>query len=612
MFPPLPGAHAVAALILTVVALILFTRDRIPLESSSLLVVILLVIGFQIFPYQGGVALRPADFIAMFGHEALVTIIALMIVGKGVETTGALRPLGLYMSRAWSERPKLALLSTLVAAGLLSAFLNNTPIVVMLLPVLVGVSIRTRTPATGILMPMGFATLIGGMATTIGTSTNLLVVGFATELGMPKLQMFDFTLPVLIAGGAGLLFLWLVAPRILPKREPLLSDTSPRIFNAMLHINEGSNTKGKTLSEVLAKTSNRMKVERIQRRDGLFPAKLPSVTIQAGDRLYVRDTPENLKEFETLLGAALHKVPDEDSSSDEGLPFAEVDEKQQLAEVVVTRGSLLHHRTLTNTNFAARFKLIPLAIHRARMHFTETTADLHNIRLRSGDVLLVQGTQDSLNDLKSTGTMLVLDGTVDIPHTHRAPRAVAIMLLVVLAAAMRLLPISVSAIAGVGLMVLTNCLTWRDIVRAISAPVVLIIVASLSLGLALLRTGGADYLAQLFVVLTADLPIPMVLSGMILLMTVLTNVVSNNAAAAIGTPIAFSIAQQLGANPEPFILAVLFGANMSYATPIGYQTNLLVMSAGGYKFTDFLRVGIPLTIVMWVAFSLLLPALYDL
>lgn len=611
MFPPLPGAHAVAALILTVVALILFTRDRIPLESSSLLVVILLVLGFQIFPYQGGVALRPADFIAMFGHEALVTIIALMIVGKGVETTGALRPLGLYMSRAWSERPKLALLSTLVAAGLLSAFLNNTPIVVMLLPVLVGVSIRTRIPATGILMPMGFATLIGGMATTIGTSTNLLVVGFATELGMPKLQMFDFTLPVLIAGSAGLLFLWLVAPRILPKREPLLSDTSPRIFNAMLHINEGSDTKGKTLSEVLAKTSNRMKVERIQRRDGLFPAKLPSVTIQAGDRLYVRDTPENLKEFETLLGAALHKVPDEGSPSDEGLPFA-VDEKQQLAEVVVTRGSLLHHRTVINTNFAARFKLIPLAIHRARMHFTETTADLHNIRLRSGDVLLVQGTQVSLNDLKSTGTMLVLDGTVDIPHTHRAPRAVAIMLLVVLAAAMRLLPISVSAIAGVGLMILTNCLTWRDIVQAISAPVVLIIVASLSLGLALLRTGGADYLAQVFVVLTADLPIPMVLSGMILLMTVLTNVVSNNAAAAIGTPIAFSIAQQLGANPEPFILAVLFGANMSYATPIGYQTNLLVMSAGGYKFTDFLRVGIPLTIVMWVAFSLLLPALYDL
>lgn len=612
MFPPLPGTHAIAALILTVVALVLFTRDRIPLESSSLFVVILLVLGFQIFPYQGGVALRPADFVAMFGHEALVTIIALMIVGKGLETTGALRPLGLYMSRAWTERPKLALLSTLLAAGVLSAFLNNTPIVVMLLPVLVGVSIRTRTPATGVLMPMGFATLIGGMATTIGTSTNLLVVGFATELGMPKLQMFDFTLPVLIAGGAGMLFLWLVAPRILPKREPLLSDTSPRIFNAMLHISEDSEIRGKSLSEVLAKTGNRMKVERIQRGDGLFLAKLPSVTIQAGDRLYVRDTPENLKDFESLLGAALHNVPDAGLPSGEDLPVAEADEKQQLAEVVVTRGSLLHHRTLANTNFGARFKLVPLAIHRARMHFTETTADLRIVRLRSGDVLLVQGTQQSLNELKGTGTMLVLDGTVDIPHTHRAPRAVAIMLLVVLAAAMRLLPISVSAVAGVGLMVLTNCLNWRDIAKAISAPVVLIIVASLSLGLALLRTGGADYLAQVFVVLTADLPIPFVLSGMILLMTILTNLVSNNAAAAIGTPIAFSIAQQLGANPEPFILAVLFGANMSYATPIGYQTNLLVMSAGGYKFTDFLRVGIPLTAIMWVAFSLLLPALYDL
>ena len=242
-----------------------------------------MVLGFQIFPYQGGVALRPADFIAMFGHEALVTIIALMIVGQGSRDDRRFASAGsVYVPSLVGEaKARIARHSDRCRH---SEPHSSTirPIVVMLLPVLVGVSIRTRTPATGVLMPMGFATLIGGMATTIGTSTNLLVVGFATELGMPKLQMFDFTLPVAIAGGAGLMFLWLIAPRILPKREPLLADTSPRIFNAMLHIGEDSDIRGKSLSEVLAKTNNRMKVERIQRGDGLFLAKLPSVSIQGG------------------------------------------------------------------------------------------------------------------------------------------------------------------------------------------------------------------------------------------------------------------------------------------------------------------------------------------
>lgn len=208
--------------------------------------------------------------------------------------------------------------------------------------------------------------------------------------------------------------------------------------------------------------------------------------------------------------------------------------------------------------------------------------------------------------------MLVLDGTTDLPHTHRANRALGIMSFVVLMAAFKLLPISVSALGGVALMIVTRCLTWRDAAGALSTPVVLIIVTSLALGKALLETNGAEYIAQIFVALTQGFPTPVILSGLILLMTILTNVVSNNAAAVIGTPIAFSIATQLGAPPEPFVLAVLFGANMSYATPIGYQTNLLIMSAGAYKFTDFLRVGIPLTIIMWLGFSLILPMLYEL
>jgi di/tricarboxylate transporter len=533
-----------------------------------------------------------------------------MMVGKALETTGALQPLASMVSHAWSTRPLLALLVTLFAGAVLSAFMNNTPIVVLLMPILVAVSMRVKFPVSGVMLPMGLATIIGGMSTTIGTSTNLLVVGITNDMGLLEFGMFDFVLPVAIVGGVAILFLWLVAPKLLPDRVPPLADISPRVFNSQLFITEGSFAAGKTLSEVLAKTNGQMRVDKIQRSESLFLAKLPSVTLLPGDRLFVKDSPENLKHYELALGATLYNESDNEHPIDENTPLSA--EGQQLAEVVVTRGSPLHLRSLAAARFSASFGLLPLAIHRARAPSSQVTGDLTTIRLRAGDVLLVQGTRDNIDQLKASGNMLVLDGTTNLPHTHRANRALAVMGFVVGVAALGILPISVSALIGVGLMLALHCLTWRDAADALSTQVIMIIVTSLALGRALMGTGMADYLALGFVTLVADLPIPVILSAFILIMAVLTNVVSNNAAAVIGTPIAVSIAGQLGADPIPFVLAVLFGANMSFATPFGYQTNLLIMVAGGYKFSDFLRVGIPLTLLMWLGFSFLLPLLYDL
>ncbi|MFT5501111.1 MAG: di/tricarboxylate transporter [Woeseiaceae bacterium] len=606
-----PDIHGVAVLLLTAVALFLFTRDRLPLETSSLTILIVLVAGFQLFPYtRNGIELGTADFLAGFGNEALIAICALMMVGKALETTGALQPLATIVSRAWQSRPLLALLVTLIAGAILSAFMNNTPIVVLLMPILVGVSLRVKFPVSSVMMPMGLATIIGGMSTTIGTSTNLLVVGIAQDLGLIKFGMFDFVLPVVLVGGVGLFFLWLIAPKMLPDRVPPMADITPRVFNSQLFVTEGSFSAGKSLSEVLAKTGGQMRVDKIQRSESLFLAKLPSVVLQPGDRLFVKDSPENLKHFERQLGATLYNISDSEHPVDDNTPLTA--EGQQLAEVVVTRGSPLHLRSLAAARFSSSYGLLPLAIHRARAPSSQVTGDLNTIRLRAGDVLLVQGTRDSIDTLKGSGTMLVLDGTTDLPHTHRATRALGVMGFVVLAAALGILPIVVSALIGVGLMLALGCLTWRDAVHALSTPVIMIIVASLALGKALMGTGMADFLATGFVGVAEGLPIPVILSAFILIMTVLTNVVSNNAAAVIGTPIAVAIATQLGADPVPFVLAVLFGANMSYATPFGYQTNLLILSAGGYKFSDFLRVGIPLTIIMWIGFSIVLPLLYDL
>ncbi len=610
MQPITPDIHGVAVLLLTAVALFLFTRDWIPLETSSLAILIILVAGFQLFPYEGATPLGPAQFFAGFGNEALVAICALMMVGKALETTGALQPLAAVVSHAWSTRPLLALLVTLFAGAVLSAFMNNTPIVVLLMPILVGVSMRVKFPVSGVMLPMGLATIIGGMSTTIGTSTNLLVVGITNDMGLIEFGMFDFVLPVAIVGGVAILFLWIVAPRMLPDRVPPLADITPRVFNSQLFITEGSFADGKTLSEVLAKTNGQMRVDKIQRSESLFLAKLPSVTLLPGDRLFVKDSPENLKHYELLLGATLYNISDNEHPIDDDTPLSAAG--QQLAEVVVTRGSPLHLRSLAAARFSASFGLLPLAIHRARAPGDQVTGDLNAIRLRAGDVLLVQGTRDAIDQLKASGNMLVLDGTTDLPHTHRANRALAVMGFVVVVAALGIMPISVSALVGVGLMLALHCLTWRDAADALSTQVIMIIVTSLALGRALMGTGMADYLAMGFVTLVADLPVPVILSAFILIMAILTNIVSNNAAAVIGTPIAVSIAGQLGVDPIPFVLAVLFGANMSFATPFGYQTNLLIMVAGGYKFSDFLRVGIPLTIIMWLGFSFLLPLLYDL
>jgi di/tricarboxylate transporter len=604
--PGLPDPHAIFTVVLTVFALYLFTRERLPLEASALAILLILLVVFQIFPYEhDGQPLEPRDFLSAFGNEALVTISALLIMSKGLETTGALQPLAAWLARAWTAKPRAASLLTLLLGATMSMFVNDTPLVVVLLPMLVGVAARNKFPPSVILMPVGFSILIGGMATTIGTSTNLLVVSIAHDLGLPEIRMFDFTLIVALVGGIGILSLWFMAPRLLPVRKPPLSDTSPRVFNATFHILPDSACCDRTFAECLSLTSNEMRVDRIERGEGLVVTKLPSVRIQPGDRLVVRDTPERLKEFEKQLGATLHDV------TTDGAPPPEVQE--HLAEIVVTRGSMLHKATLIGTRFAQRTGLLPLALHRARDADQEEIAShIGLVPLRAGDVVLVQGTQRNLDQLKRSGTALVLDGTMNLPRTHRAETALVIMVFVVVAAALNVLPISVSAFVGVGLMLATRCLSWREVGKAVPTAVVMLIVASLALGEALTATGAAAYLAESFVKWVEVLPTAVILSALMLILALLNNVVHTTAAGVIGTPIAVQVAHQLGVSPEPFVLAVIFGANMSYATPFGHQANLLVFTAGGYKFSDFARVGLPLTLIMWLGFSIVLPIVYHL
>ncbi|MDY6990875.1 MAG: SLC13 family permease [Thermodesulfobacteriota bacterium] len=604
------NAHALAVLCLTVLALILFTREKIPLESSSFLVLIGLAVGFELFPFQvdGGV-LRAVDFFHGFGHEALVAVCALMIAGQGVVRTGALEPVGRALARLWKISPNISLLLTLLVGAFISAFINNVPVVVLFLPLLISVSLRTGMKASSVLMPMGFATLLGGTCTTIGTSTNLLVVSVAAEMGLRPMEMFDFLVPAAIAGSVGIAYLWLLAPRIIPEREQTLADTSPRVFSAHLAILEGSPVEGETLAKALRNVHGTMKVMSVERGPD-FMLPLPSVVLKAGDHLIIRDTPDRLKEFEKVFEGTLYPDDSKGEPVDDEHPLKAED--QQIAEVVVIEGSRLQGRTLSEMRFADRYKMIMLAIHRVGTHLEKVYDEIGDIRLRAGDILLVQGPREQIADLKKETDFLVLDATMDLPISRKAPMALLIMLGIVVSAALGVLPIAISAPLGALLMILTGCLRWRDATSALSAQVILIVAASLALGVALLKTGGADYVARLFVTLSGDASPTFVISGLMLLMGILTNIVSNNAAAVIGTPIAVSIAAQMGQPPEAFVLAVLFGANMSYATPMAYKTNLLVMNAGKYTFNDFLRIGIPLVLIMWVTLSWLLPTIYGI
>lgn len=605
--PDIPNYHALAMLLITVVALYFFRRDDIPLETSSLAVLVILCITFTLFPFEmNGQHLEPSSLFFGFGHEALVTVCALMIIGHALVRTGALVPVGRNLAKLWKVSPALSLLLTLIIAGALSAFVNNTPIVVLLLPILTNVALRTNTDTSPMLLPMGLATLVGGMTTTIGTSTNLLVVSVASDMGLPRIGMFDFALPAVIAASVAIAYLWIIAPKLLPKRSPSLPDTSPRLFSAYLNINEESVANGKTVSEVLKMTDGQLSIESIQRSPEYRTiVPLPDTVLKEGDRLQVKDYPDRLKEFESAIDATLFLG---NNKVDEDHPLNA--DKQILAEIVVIQASGLVGKTLRDVQFARRYGISVIALHRDGKAMEVGRRSIGHVTINNGDVLLVQGDAEQIAELKESRGYLIIDGASDLPHSKKAPVALTILAFAIGAAAIGVLPIAISSMIGVLFLLLTKCLDWSEISAAISTQVVLIVVASLALGSAMMQTGGAEYIAQVFVALAFDLPPTGVLSALMLMLAVLTNIVSNNAAAVIGTPIAISVANQLNLPVEPFILAVLFGANLSYATPMAYKTNILVMNAGGYQFSDFIKVGLPLILLMWVILSFLLSLMY--
>ena len=605
--------HGIAVLIFTILVFAMFVWDRFPIATVCLGILFVLPIGFAIVPLTiQGLAVDPTRFFAGFAHPALIAICSLMVLGHGLVVTGALEPVAQKLSSLIVSKPQLALLALLVGPAAVSGVINDTPVVVLLIPLIIAAASRAKMAAAKMLLPMNYAVLIGGMATTIGTSTNLIVVALATQLGVAPFGIFSFLPIVAMAAIPAILYLWLIAPKILKSVAGSPEQLVETVFEAELHVEKDSWLEGRELRKVFEATGHKMQVLAVKRANRAM-AKMPTLELKAGDRLSIQGTAAQLKDFEASLKAPLHEADllNDAQIANAADTKAEAEEKAKaetlpqavLAQMIITSDSPLVGRSLKDGRLADQHGVIVVGV---RQRSSESGWQRHRLsekNLGTGDILLLQGDIEAMQQAQRAGVGLLLDARLGLPRQEKATLALITMAAVVLLAATKTLPIAVAALTGVFLLIATRCLAWSDVTHSLSAKVVLLVSASLALGDALELTGVTQFMALKLALISQEWAPSTVLVVLIGVMGLLTNFVSNNAAAAIGTPLGIELARQLGVPPEPFVLAVLFGCNLCYLTPMGYQTNLLVMNAGGYKFSDFVKVGTPLFLIMWLGLA---------
>ena len=601
------------------VALVLYAAPRVSMELASLAVICLLLLAFHIFPEAGADGrnrLGPTDLLAGFASPALLALLGLIVIGQGLAQTGALDHGARALLGAAGGRSEVALTVSLLAVLLISGILNNTPVVVIFIPILQTFASRGGTPPSRSMMILSYASILGGMTTLIGSSTNLLVSGMLTDLGRPGFGFFDFTIPGLAVALPGLVFALLVVRRLLPERSTG-EETAPgagRQFLAQIDVVRDRPLDGLKPAGGFFPSLADITVHAIQRgAASLLPPFEEDAALRHGDILIVSATRAALTDavrgqmdlLHPSLGDAWAAREDESHGKPPWLRG-----RQLLGEVLVTPGSELIGRTLEEIGFRYRYNCVVVGVQRRAARMRRPITDLP---LAAGDVLLVQGTAEAKAALRGRPGILPIEWSAsEVPSAPEAWRALAIFGVVVGLAAVDVLPIAIGALAGAAAMLATGVMTLRQAGRAVGADLVLMIAAALALGKALQVTGGAEMLSDLLAGALAGAPIPVVLSAFFLLVAVLANLIGTKAVAVLFTPIAVSLAQGLGAPVEPFAVAVVFGANCAFATPMGYQTNLLVMGPAGYRFQDFVRAGLPMLLFVWATVSVVLPLYYGL
>ncbi|MCK7611891.1 SLC13 family permease [Roseibium sediminicola] len=591
---------------------VLYALERYPIETVALGSVSAFIVIFSVFPVTApnGSPITSGDFLAGFANPALITVICLLIIGQGLFQTDALEAPAKAIVRMTRGRSLYAAVPVLIAVAILSAFLNNTPVVVMFLPILTAVAATVGQSPARVLMPLSFLAILGGMTTLIGSSTNLLVANYAAQSSDLRLTFFSFTPIGLIVAGVGAIYVLFLMPRLLKVRKTMAEEfqaTSGKQFIAQISITYGHPLVGvESVSGMFPKLKD-MTVRLVQRGQKPILPPFENVVLQPGDTVIVAAT-------RTALANALARrqplMEADTDTSNAGQNQAAPPGSISLAEVVVAPASRLMGRTLPQSGFYSDTGCLVMGIQRrSRM----PRMAMNDIRLEAGDVLLVSGSEEEIARLRGNRDVLLLDWSMaEVPRKRYAPRALIIFACVVALAASGLVPIVTTAVAGTFAMIASGCLNIRQAMRAIDSRIFMLVGASLAGAVALEGTGGATAIATALVHVMEGASAPMVLSALFFIVMILTNFLSNNAAAVLFTPIAINLAQQIDASPEAFVVCLIIAANSSFATPIGYQTNLIVMGPGHYKFNDFVRAGTPLALILWLTFSLVAPWYYGL
>lgn len=603
------------------IALAAYVAEKWPMELTSLGTICAVLLFFQFFqtaPDEGGNAgLSPARILEGFANTALIAVLSLLVMGQGLIRTGILDRAAQWLLDHMRARipATAAIFVVLFIVGAISGFLNNTPVVVIFIPLMQTLAHRYHVSPSRVMIPLSFAAILGGMTTLIGSSTNLLVNTALIEIGEKPLGFFDFTVPGVILALAGLGYAVFVVPRILPDRvgmaDRVTTEGAGKQFIVQIETPPGSELIGESAPGGHFKALPNMTVRMIQRGERAILPPFEDLSVIEGDVIVVAATRPVLKEAIAEHGELFHpdlrdgKALEDD---DEDAPWRQAD--QVLAEVMIAPASRLVGQTLRLAGFRYKTGCIVLGIQRrARM----IRARITEIRLEAGDVLLVQGQRDHIRQLRGGRDAILIESSrEDLPSLDHVKRASLIFLGAVVCAATGLMPIVVAAFAGAIAMVATGVLNLRQAFRAIDPKIATAIAAALAMSIALRETGGAAFLAHGMVSIFAGQGAIVILSLLFLIAALMTNVISNNAVAVLFTPIAIDLANEVGAAPMLFAIAMVFAANCSFASPMGYQTNLLVMGPGHYKFQDFARAGLPLIIIMWITFTLVAKFLWGL
>ena len=596
------------SLLIAVLSMVFYAIDKFSMVFKSIVILTFLLIFFSIFPFigkDGENLLNPQNILNGFSNTSLITVISLLILGQGVVNTRVLDGFISNFLQYFPNNSQIVIIVSLIFVLILSAFINNTPVVIIFIPILQSVVKKSNQSIGKYLMPLSYAAILGGMITIIGSSTNLLVSDSLKRYSNIEISFFEFAIPGTIIALCGLIYIIIFSKYLLTDRSPIsnqLVKDGKNNFITKIIINDNSKLIGKKANEGTLEGLEHSKILMIQRGEHAEHGPFYSFILEQGDILVISTSREQLT---SILSQNIGSIESFDENEEDK------DSKNQvITEAMVTPSSSLVGNTIENISFRYRYGCIVIGLERKSKIITTNIGELP---LEPGDTLLIQGDKKSIKALRTKSDLLPMEWTTsEIQNNDIAKISIFIFLSVVLLGAFEVLPLVVASLIGVVSMITFKVLSVRQVLRSVDNNLLLLIVTSLALGKVIQVTGAANFLSEwLLIVLDDSSPLTILLC-FYALVSLTTNFISNNACAVLFTPIAIDIAEKLNVDPKIFAIALIFSVNTSFATPLAYQTNLLVMGPGHYKFIDYVKFGLPLTFICWIVFFLIFPVIYEI